>query len=278
MYPYLLPQVKKNVSFASTTLKILSPLYCEITKDLVKDEDYGCIFILPDFESSTVLHLLDLVFKGSTGKITGNVDEITQDIIALADALEINMLADTLNSDLEKTKKIKLRDIGELKSQNQSEHVNNNIEPLKEPPTSKGEEEVPDVLVCSDCCLGYSPEESLSHKDGICKKDFQLKHATKSRDEDIARVLRCDPCGGMNFKTVQDRKRHMYYVHGFSYDCKNCDAIFSTYGSLDAHIKLAHGPRPFKCELPGCGVSFSSTSDLFLHQHLHFGQMKTPRP
>ena len=116
---------EKNVSFASTTLKILSPLYCEITKDLVKDEDYGCIFILPDFESSTVLHLLDLVFKGSTGKITGNVDEITKDIIALADALEINMLADTLNSDLEKTKKIKLRDIGELKSQNQSEHVNN---------------------------------------------------------------------------------------------------------------------------------------------------------
>ena len=267
---------ENNVSFASTTLKILSPFYCEVTKDLEKDKDCGCIFILPDFESSTVLHLLDLVSKGSTGKITGNVDEITKDIIALADALEINMLANTLNSDLEKTPMIKLRDILELKSQNQGENVHYNVDSSKEPSSSEEEEEVPDVLVCSDCGLGYYPEESLSHKGGICKKKmFQSKHTNKSREEDITRVLRCGPCGGLNFKTVLDRKRHMYNVHGFSYDCKNCDAIFSTFRSLDAHIKLVHGPRPFKCELSGCGVFFSSKSDLFLHQHLHYRQMKT---
>ena len=56
---------EKNVSFASTTLKILSPLYCEITKDLEQDKDYGRVLILPDFESSTVKHLLrDSISKG----------------------------------------------------------------------------------------------------------------------------------------------------------------------------------------------------------------------
>ena len=71
--------------------------------------------------------------------------------------------------------------------------------------TSEGEEEVPDVLVCSDCCLGYSPEESLSHKDGICKKDFPLKHATKCREEDITRVLPCAPRAGLNLQIVSLR-------------------------------------------------------------------------
>ena len=263
---------EKNASFASTTLKIFSPLYCEITKDLKKDKDYGRILILPDFESSTVHHLLDLVSKGSTGQISGNVDKITKDILALADALEINMSADTLTSDAKKTEKIKLRDIGELKN------VNNNIEPRDyENLTSEAEEEVPDVLVCRDCGLGHSLGEASSHKDGICKKVAQSKHATKSREEGITRVLQCALCGGMSFNTAHDRKKHMYYVHGYCYDCKNCDAIFSTARSRNNHINLVHGPRPYKCEFSDCGVFFSSKFDLFTHQHLHYRQTKEPR-
>ena len=265
---------EKNQSFASTTLKILSPLFCEITRDLVQDKDYGRVLILPDFESSTVKHLLDLVRKGTTEKLTGNVDKITKDIIDLADALEINMPAETLNSDLRKTQKVKLRDIKELIPQNQSDSVNNNVRPRQDEVTpSTGENVNVDVLVCSDCGLGFSPEESANHKDGNCKKGLQSQHIAETQDDYMSTssiknvseelIIQCSLCGS-NFKTVHDKKRHMYYVHGYCYDCTNCDAIFSTQSSLDLHKKMVHGPAPFKCEYDGCGMFFSSK---FLYKH-----------
>ena len=133
---------EKNKSFASTTLKILSPLYCEITKDLEQDKDYGRVLILPDFESSTVKHLLDLVSKGATDKLTGDEEKITKDIIDLADALEINMPTDLLTSDLKKTHKIKLRDIKDLIPQNSDSVNNNNIGPRQDEVTSTTEEKM----------------------------------------------------------------------------------------------------------------------------------------
>ena len=277
---------EKNKSFASTTLKILSPLYCEITKDLEQDKDYGRVLILPDFESSTVKHLLDLVSKGATDKLTGDEEKITKDIIDLADALEINMPAETLTSDLKKTQKLKLRDIKDLIPQNPSDGVNNNnIGPRQDEvtPTTEENVDVADIFVCSDCGHGFSSEESANHKDGICKKELQSQHTAITQDDDdmsnqnVSYQLRkqCTPCGS-NFKTVYDKKRHMYYVHGYCYDCINCDAIFSTQSSLDLHKKMVHGPGPFKCEYYGCGVFFSSKSDLFLHQHHHHKKMETP--
>ena len=263
---------ENNLTFASTTLKILSPLYCEITRDLEQDKDYGRVLILPDFETTTVNHLLDLVSKGATDKLTGNVDKITKDIIDLADALEINMPAETLNLkfDLSKNQKIRLRDIKELIPQSQSDSVNNNDM------TPSCEENMGvDVLVCSECGLGFSFEELANHKDGNCKKWLPSQHEDETQDDDmstssnqnVSEHLRnqCSPCGS-NFKTVHDKKRHMYYVHGYCYDCINCDAIFSTQSTLDLHKKMIHGPGPFKCEYYGCGMFFSSKSDLHKHQ------------
>ena len=269
-------------SFSSTTLKIFSPLYCEITRDLEQDKDYGRVLILPDFESSTVSHLLDLVSKGETDKLTGNVDKITKDIIDLADALEINMPAETINLkfDLSKNQKIKLRDINELIIQNQSDSVNNNVRPRQDEMTLSSEVNV-DVLVCSDCGLGFSFEESAYHKEA-CKKWLPSQHADEMQDDDMLTSSiqnvsdhQCSPCGS-NFKTVHDKKRHMYYVHGYCFDCINCDAIFSTQSSLDLHKNIVHGPGPYKCEYFGCEMFFSSKSDLHKHQHqLH---KKTEQP
>ena len=276
---------EKNKSFASTTLKILSPLYCEITKDLEQDKDYGRVLILPDFESSTVKRLLDLVSKGVTDKLKGDKEKITKDIIDLADALEINMPTDTLTSDSKKTHKIKLRDIKDLIPQNQSDSVNKNIIGPRQAEVTQATEEnvdVADIFVCSNCGHGFSSGESADHKDGICKKSQHAAAITQDDDEDmvnqnVSYQLRkhCTQCGS-NFSTVYDKKRHMYYTIGYCYDCINCDAIFSTQSSLDLHKKMVHGPGSFKCEYHGCGVFFNSKFDLFLHQHQHHRKMETP--
>ena len=263
---------EKKAFFASTPLKILSPLYCEITKDLERDEGHGHLLILPDFESSTVSHLLDLVSKGETDSMSGNYDQITRDIVSLADALEINMPAITLNSDLKKTNQVKLRDIGQLTKQSDNAYVNNNNNGSgNEGLTQYSEEtkEVADVLVCGDCGQGFSLEESDDHVDGNCKKGVQGQKTTTSIDDGISSSNlknQCTPCG-TSFKTGYDRRRHMYYVHGYCFDCNNCDAIFSTQSFLESHKKLVHGLGPFTCEVFGCGLFFNSKANLFLHHH-----------
>ncbi|KDN47558.1 hypothetical protein K437DRAFT_223075 [Tilletiaria anomala UBC 951] len=53
------------------------------------------------------------------------------------------------------------------------------------------------------------------------------------------------------------------------YECQWCGKRFTRPSSLKIHLHVHTGEKPFVCEVPGCGRSFSVQSNLRRHQKGH---------
>ncbi|ORZ34592.1 hypothetical protein BCR44DRAFT_1390445, partial [Catenaria anguillulae PL171] len=53
------------------------------------------------------------------------------------------------------------------------------------------------------------------------------------------------------------------------YRCDQCGKAFSRPSSLDTHMAVHTGAKPFGCPHPGCGKEFSVRSNLKRHMKIH---------
>lgn len=54
--------------------------------------------------------------------------------------------------------------------------------------------------------------------------------------------------------------------------CEICKRTFPREKSLQAHIRIHTGERPYHCDFPNCGRKFAQSGQLRTHQRLHTGE------
>ncbi|KAG9342772.1 hypothetical protein JZ751_015637 [Albula glossodonta] len=63
------------------------------------------------------------------------------------------------------------------------------------------------------------------------------------------------------------------------FECELCDRSFSEKWSLNNHMKLHTGAKPYKCTWPACHYSFLTMSAMKDHYRTHTGELRRlPRP
>lgn len=79
------------------------------------------------------------------------------------------------------------------------------------------------------------------------------------------------PGCGKSFFSSGDLKSHEKTHSGVkTHECETCGKALSSRNALRVHIRALHTlERPFKCEEPGCGVTYMTRADLDRHLNKH---------
>lgn len=113
------------------------------------------------------------------------------------------------------------------------------------------------------CCYGCE----------VCGKLFSSKRYLSvhilSKHTQLKTHL-CEACGE-GFPVPYLLKYHVKRKHEQrSHDCHLCDKIFATAAALKDHICARHtDERPYKCDVKGCGKTFSWPSSFKSHKRVH---------
>lgn len=122
---------------------------------------------------------------------------------------------------------------------------------------------------CPDCDQNFTDESQLkSHKDS-----FKCK-ARKATDDDFSESATgettCNLCK-RSYRTKKEWTTHYFNHHKFKTICDICNLQLATYASLKNHIKTIHEKvRAFACT--ECPKKFSQKHTLQFHMNLHTGQ------
>ena len=108
-----------------------------------------------------------------------------------------------------------------------------------------------------------------------CGRSF--KHATQKaihvrKAHTGERPFECKHPGcGKTFFSSGDLKSHEKTHSGVkAHQCETCGKLLSSRNALRVHIRALHTlERPFKCEVPGCGVTYMTRADLDRHLNKH---------
>lgn len=73
------------------------------------------------------------------------------------------------------------------------------------------------------------------------------------------------------YSSTFNLKRHIEKVHyGIKkFVCAYCQKHLSSKQNLIDHQNIHSGARPYKCEVPTCGIKFRQLSQFYLHKQMH---------
>ena len=99
-----------------------------------------------------------------------------------------------------------------------------------------------------DGCLGTNLNFTGKRKPGRPKKS-EMKELNAEHEKLIETVE--DPEGNITYK------------------CKECGIVFDKKWSINVHIRVHTGDRPYVCEVPECGANFARPQNLWRHHKTH---------
>lgn len=122
---------------------------------------------------------------------------------------------------------------------------------------------------CPDCDQNFTDESQLSSH----KESFKCQ-ARKATDDDFTESATgettCNLCK-RSYRTKKEWTTHYFNHHKFKTVCDICNLQLATYASLKNHIKTIHEKvRAFACT--ECPKKFSQKHTLQFHMNLHTGQ------
>ena len=114
---------------------------------------------------------------------------------------------------------------------------------------------------------GVESEQQLANK-VLGKKEnrnYQKKSAYWASTEIQLKDLKCRYCE-KTFSKPWNVIKHIQNTHeAHSVPCHVCGKMIKSKLYLDQHLKLVHGEKRFKCQVPGCESKFSSKNNLIDH-------------
>ncbi|XP_037025536.1 oocyte zinc finger protein XlCOF6-like [Bradysia coprophila] len=109
-------------------------------------------------------------------------------------------------------------------------------------------------------------------KCSICPKTFNFFTQLKRHEgtHSPSNVWYCEICG-VGFKSKPSLSHHMRALHNGEkpFQCDRCDRCFSAKQSLDLHIRIHDGTKPYKCPWVECGRGFHDLTTMKVHTRQH---------